>query len=319
MPGNASLKLDNHSHAQRERLAFIDFCLQYHGSVGRSELMSHFGTAVASSTRDFALYRELAQENLVLRHENKRYYRTCSYQPLFSHNPQTALKTLACGFGDGLSVAPGQHSFCEDAPDLIAPSQDVLATLSRAISQALPVRLTYLSLSSGNSERVIVPHSIVNNGQRWHVRGYCRHRNEFRDFVCTRITDSYIENAAVTENERQTADKEWNQQLTLELVPHPNHSHPEAIALDFAMAREGNSPLRQVSIRAARAGYLLRYWNVDCSLDHSLSAHEYHLWLQNSSEMNQSFAPYLKNMMLAPGMQPKRPNLAPKTNSQRSK
>ena len=104
MPGNAALKLENHSHAQRERLAFIDFCLQYHGAVGRSELMAHFGTAVASSTRDFTLYRELAHENLILRHENKRYYRTDNYQPLFHHEPHAALKTLAHGFGDGLSV-----------------------------------------------------------------------------------------------------------------------------------------------------------------------------------------------------------------------
>lgn len=296
MPENATIKLEHQSHAQRERLAFIDFRLQYHGSVGRSELMAHFGTAVASSTRDFTLYRELAHENLVLRHENKRYYRTDSYQPLFCYEPHAALKTLAYGFGDGLSTTPEQSSFCEDAPDLIAPPQDVLATVSRAISQGRAVQMTYHSLSSGARARVVVPHSIVNNGQRWHIRGYCRKRGEFRDFVCNRITNVRLDRTDVAEHEQQTSDAEWNKQLTLELVPHPCHSHPEAIALDFNMSRQNNQPVRQLSVRAARAADLLCHWSVDCSPDHQLPEQEYHLWLRNHHILE-----LCTNAVLAPG------------------
>lgn len=303
MQENAALTLESYSHAQRERLAFIDFCLQYHGSVGRSELMAHFGTAVASSTRDFTLYRELAHENLLLRHENKRYYRTDSFKPLFHHTPRAALKVLTDGFGDGLSATPEQSGFCEDAPDLIAPPQEVLATLSRAISQQQAVQMTYQSLSSGASERVVVPHSIVNNGQRWHIRGYCRKRGEFRDFVCNRITSAHIDEkrsatTKIAKHEQQAADAQWNQQLTLELVPHPDHKHPQAIALDYGMhaANQHKQSVRQLSIRAARAGYLLRHWNVDCSPDHRLPAHEHHLWLRNHPILE-----HCANAVLAPG------------------
>ncbi|EKT4488684.1 WYL domain-containing protein [Shewanella algae] len=306
MQENAALTLENHSYAQRERLAFIDFCLQYHGEIGRNELMAHFGTAVASSTRDFTLYRELAQENLVLRHENKRYYRTDSFQPLFHHTPRTALKVLTDGFGYGISATPEQSPFCEDAPDLISPPQQVLATLSRAISQKQAVQVSYQSLTSGASKRVLVPHSIVNNGQRWHVRGYCRKRSEFLDFVCNRITSAHIDEknsdtTRIAEYEQQAADAQWNQQLTLELMPHPNHKHPQAIALDYGMqvtntSRRNNQPVRQLSIRAARAGYLLRHWNVDCSPDHRLPEQEYHLWLRNHNILE-----HCANAVLAPG------------------
>ncbi|MBG5921108.1 WYL domain-containing protein [Providencia stuartii] len=296
MPRNTVLKLENHSHAQRERLAFIDFCLQYHGSVGRSELMAHFGTAVASSTRDFTLYRELAHENLILRHENKRYYRTDTYQPLFYHEPHAALKTLIYGFGDGLSVTSDQSGFCEDAPDLISPPQNILATISRAISQEQAVQMTYQSLNSGASDRVVVPHCIINNGQHWHIRGYCRKLGEFRDFVCNRITSVSIDKVHIAKHEQQTSDAEWNEQLTLELIPHPCHSHPEAIALNFNMSRQNNQPVRQLSIRAARAGYLLRYWNVDCSPDHRLPEQKYHLWLRNHNILE-----HCANAVLAPG------------------
>lgn len=294
-------KLDNYAYAQRERLAYIDFRLQYQGSIARGELMEHFGTAVASGTRDFTLYRELAPENLVLRHENKRYYRTGRFKPLFHHDSQTALKTLAHGFGDGVTSPREVSGFCEDTPDLIAPPRDTLATLSRAISQGQAVKLIYISLSSGGSQRVIVPHSIVNNGQRWHVRGYCRKHSQFRDFVCTRITDIRIDHTEIAPAELQAADTEWNQQLTLELVPHPGHDHPKAIALDFNMDRADTSsqttqPVRRVAIRAARACYLLRHWNVDCSSDHRLPAYEYHLWLRNHETLKQC-----SNAVLAPG------------------
>lgn len=296
MPGNSALKLENHSHAQRERLALIDFCLQYHGAVGRSELMGHFGTAVASTTRDFTFYRELAHENLILRHENKRYYRTDNYQPLFRHKPRDALITLDHGFGDELSVTPGQSGFCDDAPHLISPPQDVLATVRRVISQQQAVRMTYQSLNSGPSEPVVVPHSIINNGQRWRMRGYCRKPVAFRDFVCNRITSVIIDKADIAEHDHHTSDAEWSEQRSLELIPHPCHSHPEAIALGFNMSRQNNQPVREVSIRSARAGYLLRHWNVDCRPDHQLPEQEYHLWLRNHHILE-----HCANAVLAPG------------------
>ncbi|WP_339087159.1 transcriptional regulator [Shewanella chilikensis] len=301
MSAEPELKLNHYAYAQRERLAYIDFVLQYQGSIARGELMEHFGTAVASGTRDFTLYRELAPDNLALRHENKRYYRTDHFKPLFHHDSHTALNTLAHGFGDGMTSPRAVSGFCEDTPDLIAPPRDTLATLSRAISQGQAVKLIYISLSSGGSQRVIVPHSIVNNGQRWHVRGYCRKHSQFRDFVCTRITDIRIDHTEIAPAELQAADTEWNQQLTLELVPHPGHDFPEAIALDFNMSLADTStqkkqPIRRLTIRAARAGYLLRHWNVDCSSDHRLPADECHLWLRNHEILKQC-----SNAVLAPG------------------
>ena len=149
----------------------------------------------------------------------------------------------------------------------------------------------------------MVPKSIVNNGQSWQRRGYCRKRDEFRDFVCNRITNARIDEKGsdttkIAEHEQQAADAQWNQQLTLELVPHPGHKHPQAIALDYGMqvANQHKQPVRLLSIRAARAGYLLRHWNVDCSPDHRLPAHEHHLWLRNHPILR-----HCANAVLAPG------------------
>lgn len=298
MPANHSL-LEQQNHAQRERLTFIDFCLQYKGIVGRTDLMTRFGTAVASSTRDFALYRDLAPANLMLRHDNKRYYRTDSFQPLFRHDTRTVLEQLAASSESAPQDDALSNSYCFDASDLITPPHDVIAVLSRAIHLQQAVQVEYLSLSSGITSRILIPHSIVNNGQRWHVRGYCRKREAFLDFVCTRITDIKAINTSIVEHEQPLADHEWNQLLTLELIPHPGHQHPDAIALDFRMQSTVTGPVRTIRTQAARAGYLLQHWNVDCSPDHHLPAQQYHLWLRNVAAI--STTQPLSNMTLAPG------------------
>ena len=63
----------------------------------------------------------------------------------------------------------------------------MIAVLCEAIYKDLPVRMTYVSLSSGEQERVLVPHSLVDTGLRWHARGFDRRHRQFRDFVLTRI------------------------------------------------------------------------------------------------------------------------------------
>lgn len=305
----ACLQLQDLTYAQRERLAFIDFRLEFFGSIARGELMVHFGTAVASSTRDFTLYRELAPQNLVLRHEDKRYYRTSTFQPLFQHDSAAALRSLAHGFGDGISATGGtDRACCEEAQALICPPSQIVAGLMRAITQSHAIEVDYLSLSSGPGIRSLVPHAIVNNGHRWHVRAYDRKHQAFRDFVCTRITKISADDTTVVPHEQKAADAEWNRMLNLELVPHPDHTHPGAIALDFNMARENNQPVRRLNIRAARAGYLLRQWNVDCSPNHRLAAHEHHLWLRNHDILEQC-----ANAVLTPGYVAKAGNVASPT------
>jgi len=74
-------------HAQRERLAFIDFCLHFFGHITRNDLVNRFQTGLAACTRDFAAYRELASTNLLLDHSTKQYYRTAAFVALFKYQP----------------------------------------------------------------------------------------------------------------------------------------------------------------------------------------------------------------------------------------
>ncbi len=279
-------------YAQSERLAYIDFCLNYFGSITRAALMERFGTGLAAATRDFAAYKEFSSRNLVLRPQNKVYERTPEFKPLFQHEPAAALSCLASGFGNGISQPHVLNLRCLAAPQLIQPNVEILSALMRAIHLQKAITCSYVSLSSGRSERKLVPHSLANDGHRWHVRAFDHLHQEFRDFSCSRFEAISLVNDALQEKESREFDHQWNRVVDLELIPHPSIVYPEAIMMDYGMI-EGK---RCVQIRAALAGYLLCYWNVDCSTDHSLPPERYPLALNNVAALYG-----VENLAIAPG------------------
>jgi predicted DNA-binding transcriptional regulator YafY len=137
-----------------------------------------------------------------------------------------------------------------------------------------------------------VPHAIVNNGQRWHIRGYDRKSNQFRDFVCTRLQSVTVIKKAIARIQARSFDKAWNNIHKVTLVPHPSIKHFEAIELDYAMV----AGKKELQVREALLGYLMRQWNVDCSLHNILVGAEYQLKLANINELQG-----IDSMSIAPG------------------
>tara|TARA_Y100000780_G_C13687333_1_gene418152 strand:- start:2517 stop:3392 length:876 start_codon:yes stop_codon:yes gene_type:complete len=263
---------------QRERLVYIDFCLEFYGHIARNDLIEQFQVGLASCSRDFATYRELAPNNLVLKHETKRYYRTDKFQPLFQHDGESALQSLS-NKQDLLPQCANINAVA--AVELIKAKQEIIASLTRAISSSQPVKIEYASLTSGLSSREIVPHAFLNSGHRWHVRAYDRKSKQFRDFVCTRILSAMPFQQELRECETSAHDSEWNEEITIVLVPHPRHQFPKAIELDYQM----QDKQLQLTLKIAEAKYLLRFWNVDATDDHELPASVHHLWLKNAKDI----------------------------------
>lgn len=287
-------RIESLSHAQRERLAYIDFRLYFMGGVGRPDLASRFGVAPAAATRDLALYREVAPQNIEFDGSNKIYRIGKTFAPLFDHAPQRVLSALSLGFGDGVNGESLPMLPCESPAALSSPRMDVLAPICRAIHAKRPVAIRYLSMSSGESERVIVPFALVDTGLRWHVRAFDRKSGEFRDFVVTRIEAPTLVDEEPKANERPDNDIQWTRIVELDFVPHPRLSRPEIIRMDYGMT-DGSIRMR---VRAAVAGYMLLRWSVDCSSDHSLKDEQYRLWLSDPLALYG-----VENAKLAPGYQ----------------
>ena len=73
-------------------------------------------------------------------------------------------------------------------------------------------------MSSGESERVIVPFALVDTGLRWHVRAFDRKSEEFRDFVITRVERPTLLAEESQPHERLDNDIQWTKIVELELV-----------------------------------------------------------------------------------------------------
>jgi hypothetical protein len=273
--------------SQRERLEFIEFRLYYLGEIKRADLIEQFDMGSAGATRDLALYRQLAPDNMYLQGSTKTYVMGVGFSPIFERTAEQVMGALSHDFGN----LP-----CEIPQSLSRPNMAIVATITRAIHRHKALRVGYCSISSGLVDREIVPHSLVNNGQRWHVRCFDRRSKEFRDFVITRIDSAEIlETTPIAKHERMESDHQWMRVVELVLVPHPKQERPEIIERDYAMV---NGSLI-VELRAALAGYFLRQWQVDCSHDGGLGGDGYQLYLQNPLALYG-----VKNLMLAPGYEP---------------
>jgi hypothetical protein len=287
--------------ATRDRIAHIDFTLLFKGEAVRADLVERFSIAAAQATKDFTLYRELASSNIEYDQKLKMHKRGEQFMPLFEYDVIRTLATISQGYGDGFTGRVKPPLACEAPYHLNKPSLSIVATVTEAIHKGKALRITYVSLSSGETTREIVPHTLVDNGLRWHVRGFDRKHgpdgkpNGFRDFVITRVkVAALLEHSSLSEAELEAQDRQWNRFVELELVPHPSIEHNEAIELDYGMA-DGQM---KVEVRAATAGYLLRQWNVDCTKEHSLDRPECQLWLKNTPTLYG-----VVNLNLAPGFE----------------
>lgn len=265
------------SQAQRERLAFLELRAFFTGELRRSDIEARFGIKPAASSRDLALYREIAPDNLEYDAVGRCYRPSPSFAPVFEFNPDRVLAWLLQGFGDGLDLCLKQAAPCEGPGQLTRPDMQVLGSITRSMCAKRAARISYLSLSSGSKRREIVPVALADNGLRWHVRAFDRERSRFGDFVLTRISKVQEIEGEAEERELLGADEQWARMVEMELAPHPGIEHPKAIEADYGM----HDGVLRIKARAALSGYVLRRWNVDASPDHRLDHSIHHLWLRN--------------------------------------
>lgn len=283
------------SAAQRLRLAFIEFRVWFYGEVARKHVLERFEIATAAGTRDLMLYKQLAPNNVSYDQKHYRYLPT--FSPLFQHDADKVLAALTAGVS-AADTGRSSETISHAAPKrLNQPALDTLATVTRAIHAGQVLSLTFLSMKKGPGKRIIVPHSLVDSGLRWHVRAFDRTKGHFRDLVLTRMENVH----ALTDcsppalQELIAADTQWNRMFTLTLIPHPSRPHPEVIAKDFGM-QQGQL---KVSVRGAVAGYVMRQWQVDCSPDASMRGQEIRLRLADPATLHGA-----GSAALAPGYQP---------------
>lgn len=224
----------------QDRLEFIEFRLLWDGQINRSDLSLHFGISPSQASTDLRQYQDLARGKVLYDVRLKAYVPGPDYQAVL--------------LGDSVEAYLGQLAFLRvRAPSAlswigIAPPFDVIQRGRRSISPHIlrvllgairgkhTVEVKYQSSSDKHPQwRRIAPHSLLSDTFRWHVRAWSYERNEFRDFVITRMLEIRAGEAT-----RITSglDEEWGKQVVLRLAPHPGLSEWEtrAVELDYNMS-----------------------------------------------------------------------------------
>lgn len=246
------------------RFEFIEFRLFWDGHVNRSDLMDTFGVSVNQASTDLNRYIGMAPDNMTYDKSARTYIRGTAFQSLFlkpdSSRYLSQLRSVADGILDRDEAWMGQFPSYDAAP---TPARGVNAKTLRSVVAAIrrseATEVKYQSLSQPESRwRWIAPHAIAFDGFRWHARAFCLTDQLFKDFLLSRIIET---RGTKPSGVGADADADWNDQVTLEIGPHPELSETQqkVIALDYGM-RGGSA---KIPVRKALLYYALKRLGLD--------------------------------------------------------
>lgn len=274
--------------ASLQRLKFIEVMGWYAGVITRSDVARAFGLSDPAATKDIKLYNDLAPGNLAYNQAVFGFVPTDRFRPVFADlEPAVVLPVIAANlatlggpYGDTLIYGLPTETLPLPAR---LPDWQVLAQITRAIRGHKKLRVSYRSLSGRESpdQRIIEPHTLVNTGNRWHVRAYSQETYDFRDFVLSRFAEAECLNEAAESNLQY--DDDWVETLSLKLGPHRllDGKKRDGLLLDYG-ATEG---VIEIEVRRALLGYVLQRLNVDTTQEATMNPGVYPLMLLNREEI----------------------------------
>ncbi len=246
----------------RPRLEFIEWRLFWEGRLNRSDLEEQFGISTPQASVDLRHYREVAGANIRYDATQKRFVAHSEMKPRFLRVSANRLLHQLRARASGV-LRREDLWFSEIPPADVAPEMgrnvpdEVLRGVIQAIRTRRALSVHYQSLT-GSRWRDIAPHAIAFDGHRWHARAWCCDRQEFRDFVLTRI-ERLGPFKPVSFDPKH--DLQWTRKTTLRLSPHPGLTEEQSLAIqrDYGM-HEG---VREFEVRLSLAYYFIKRMNLD--------------------------------------------------------
>lgn len=269
---------------QARRFEFIEWKLFWEGMLNRSDLEETFGISTPQASVDLRKYREAAGKNIQYSLTEKGYLPTARMKPRFlrisADRLLLQLRALLIGALRREDIWFKNLPSVDMSPD-IARHVDAerLRPLLNAINLRKAIHIHYQSLTNSRW-RKIAPHALAFDGHRWHVRAWACDREDFRDFVITRIDEIGVLDDVDFDPED---DVVWNTKVILRVCPHPDLSEEQkqAIERDYNM----ECGFREIESRLSLAYYFIVRMNLD--LD-ELPPSRAQIRLQNRTEVERA-------------------------------
>lgn len=243
------------------QFSWIEACLRYAGVFGSAEKVVYqevFGVSEPSVSRHQVAFADCFEEQIgeaFVRDSNGRlisgrlelqmgFRLPC--KPVFSKLP--SLQTW-------LQQNLGPHQYVVQEVVRRDPDPWVMRSIIQSMRCQKPLHITYHS-KSRDRDRVISPHALVRVVGRMHVRAFDHERNDFADFVLSRITrvqQGQFDKKYICCDR----DDDWNSWVTLSVKPNCQKIQSmnlSALALDYGLDENGEKRMR---VRKAIAPYLI--------------------------------------------------------------
>lgn len=254
-----------------ERMMYIDFKLQYTGFINRSDLKHMFGLAEAASSRMMTMYSEQRPNNMKYNAKLRvNEAQTETFEPLLRIDPEVALGMLANGFNKNKLLERPELPYIRVGAVKGSLKTEQVQKITRAMASGYAIKCKYLSSSSDNhNERVLLPLKLIFDGRNWIFRAFYRKKNGngvFRNFNFSR-TREVIEDKSNQRNpfESLAHDKEWNTQVPLMLIPHPDLDEKRKASLEADFGLTDSKLI--ITERIALLWFIYDLWHVDTRTD----------------------------------------------------
>ena len=236
-------------------LWLIELLAFWQGRVNSQDLCNAYGISTTQAKKYISDYKIIYPSNIVYNKSAKAHFPNNELNcELISGDVNEYLDWLNTQ-NDSAELAHNSITHAELQLPPRHTSPEIMRGLVTAIRHQRRIDVEYLSLSKTTAEgRVIQPHTFVKTGLRWHLRGYCEFRSEYRDFVLSRFRGEPFLLDAATHTRAQ--DPGWNKEITVRFQPDPRFTPDQKriIEQDYQMQ---NGEL-SITTKAALAQYVIQ-------------------------------------------------------------
>lgn len=261
--------VEKESLQQAERLAFIDFKINYLGEVSRNDIIDEFKVGQATASNDLKIYREYRPLNSYRDNATKKtILQMDSYTPLVKFDVHIALNFILHGFCRNELMfktpsIPAESINLLMVKDLIS-EQDV-AAVTRAIHTKTALSCYYMSSSSDNhDERLLFPTALFVDRQYWYFRAYDRNpqadKAGFKNFKMSRIRSAKnLPEIKPAQDEELAKDIGWHTLIPMQIAVHSTCKNGASLEREFGLT-DGK---KTIVCKAAFAYYVRQNWRID--------------------------------------------------------
>lgn len=244
------------THQQRQAFKRIELISLWEGRSNTTHLMKSLGLGRGTASTLINEYKELCANNLSYNNQNKGYEPTENFVAQYSSGLLDDYLSLEL-----INAATVQRLGSSHQHPNPAHVRPIIQAIQR--QQRLDIRYASLTNPEGE-ERIISPHTLINDGHRWHVRAWCEKSDDYRDFVLSRIRNVFGYEGAAARSREQ--DERWNTQVEFSIEPDQRFSEAQKklIALDYGMTLNTQGKYQcHYQVRGALVMYWFQHLRID--------------------------------------------------------